>query len=62
VRYMKKSSFSLKETLQIYSKILENVKFLYFKLFLTVLRESESISNEISSVISCDTWRNQVFL
>jgi len=48
VRYMRKSSFSLKETFHIHSKIQENVQFLYFNLFRTVLCESESVSNETS--------------
>jgi len=45
-RYIRKWSFSLKETLKIHSKIQRNVKLLYFNLFVTVFSESESLSNE----------------
>jgi len=47
-RYIRKWSFSLKETFQIHSKIQKNVNFIYFNLFVTVFSESESVSNETS--------------
>jgi len=47
-RYKMKWSFSLKETFKIPSKIQRDVKFLYFKLFVTVFNESESVLNETS--------------
>jgi len=46
VLYVKKWSFSLKETFEIHSKIQRNVKFLYFNSFGTVCSDSESVSNE----------------
>jgi len=49
-RYIRKWSFSLKETFQIYSKIQKNVNFFYFNLFVTVFSEFESVSNETSLI------------
>jgi len=46
--YMRKWSFSLKETFEIHSKIQKNVNFFYFNLLVTVFSESESVSNETS--------------
>jgi len=46
VRYVRKWSFSLKETFKIHSKIQRDVKLLYFNILVTVFSESESISNE----------------
>jgi len=51
VWYIRKWSFSLKETFQIHSKIQKNVKFLYFYLFVTVFNESELVSNDTSLLI-----------
>jgi len=45
-RYIRKWSFSCKETFQIHSKIQKNVNFFYFNLFVTVFIVSDSVSNE----------------
>jgi len=45
-RYIRKWSFSLKETFKIHSKIQKNVNLFYFKLFVTVFGGFKSVSNE----------------
>jgi len=54
-RYIRKWSFSLKETFQIHCEIQKNVKFFYFNIFVIVFSESVSFSNE-TSLLSYFGW------
>jgi len=54
-RYIRKWTFSSKETFKIHSKIQKRVNLFYFKLFVTVFSRFESVSNE-TNLISYLGW------
>jgi len=58
-RYIMKRSFSLNEKFHLHYNLQNNVKFLYFNLFVTVFSESETVLNETSLISYFGRYRRK---